>query len=275
MRLALSTLLFPVLLTACASSVLRGPAPMVDVPVQTWTENSVDQGAVQIFMRNDSKVDHIITQLQVFNCLNVRQECKTYTPNLLVPAGKIITAMRLSRESLTQEWKYQYTFRTRAASAPATTVVPSSPGAIRMVELKDPEQFVPRAKGSAGEGHCNVPPPATQPTGPSMLIMTFPTTDLEHRRTIFLDLDAEGRPVRYSDNRGNLGIRGDVPGIDTLAAKTTIQIDIGQHVAILVNQGGNQPSEFFRSAGAQVMTATALDNPRAMIDRIVKECGAR
>ena len=277
MRLPVAAFVAPALLAACASSIMQGPAPMANVPVQSWAENLPDQGAVQIYLRNDSKVDRLVTELQIFNCVNVRQDCKTYTPNVVIPAGKVVKAMRLSRVSLTQDWKYQYTFQTRSTAPTVTTSTTSGlrPGAIRPVELTDPESFVPRATGATGAGRCHPPIPGPNGTGMSTLSMDFTPTELENLRTIFLTLDAEGRPTRYSDNRGDLRVRGDLTGVDTTNARTTISLEIGQHLAILVNQGGNKPAEFFQISGPAVMTAASIGNPRAVIDWMLKECGAR
>ncbi len=277
MRLPVLTLCAAGLLTACLPSSPKGPAPVQGVSVMAFTID-ISPGKIEsLYLRNDTPRDLMLTSFTLNNCTNLRQECGAYTPNILLPAGKSVAVMRLESANPLLRFHYQYGYQTAfvnpSGGASTSAVSVSSPISIRMNALKDPEAFVPRATGSLGEPECNLPPPKTRPAGVSRLMMNFASTDPMNRRSIDVTLDTEGRPVRYVDSRGNLSIHEGMPGIDTLPPRTSIQVDVQQQVAILVNSGGGKPTEFLRASGPEVMTAAALGFPRATMDRIIEVCG--
>ncbi|MEO7714196.1 MAG: hypothetical protein ABIV10_14870 [Gemmatimonadaceae bacterium] len=74
--------------------------------LQTWTVEVREPRARDIYLRNDTDRDLVITSLQLYNCRNVKQDCKAYTPNVTVPAGRTAKAMRIEPENLKLSWTY-------------------------------------------------------------------------------------------------------------------------------------------------------------------------
>ncbi len=279
MRLAFPLLSAAALLTACAPSVSPVPAPVPGVRVQSWAVSVRDTAAKDIYIRNDGEEDLVITSMQLYGCQNLKQECKVYAPNVVLPAGKTVKAMRLEPENTKLTWKYQYTYATRlmtAARAPiasSTSVVTgfSRIGMVPFVGLGGAEEFVARVPPVIGTAQCN--PSGPGPAGITTLMMVMVGDASTTPSLFFVDLDGAGKAVLYTEMRGNLRTAPGTPGSDTLPPRTTISVRVQQGIANLLNEGGGKPAEYYAVTGPAVMTAKALGNPAEMMARVIKECG--
>lgn len=238
-------------------------------------------------MRNDTGEDRILTDITLYGCTNLRQPCEMSTPNLLIPAGKSVRVMLLEANNRLLRWNYRYQFNTRSASTASAAVSgsrpPMPPGVITTTvrvqpkSLSDPEKFVARVPiRDAGTAQCNRARPTVPPTSPWSLMFLIDGLGGKPGRVITLDLDGKGEVIRYnesrSDSRRPSAMSGEIE-IDTLVARTAIMIQFSQKVALLVNQGGGKPAEYFSTTASKALTAASLGRPADVIAKALKDCG--
>ncbi len=281
MRFALSLLAGAALLTACAPSMTPVPVPVPGVRVQSWAVDVRDTAAKEIYIRNDGVEDLVITSMQLYGCQNLKQECKVYTPNVVIPAGKTVKAMRLEAENTKLSWKYQYTFSTRLLNTGRTTSTPVSGsfttisriGRMPFVGIDDPEHFIARVPEPQGEWLCGRSP--LNPAGFTTLMMVMTGDPSSMLSILHVDLDAEGKPSLYTEQRGNLRAVPGMPGADTLPPRTIISVQVQLGLANLLNEGGGKPPEYYAVTGSSVMSSRALGNPAEKMSRVIRECGGK
>jgi hypothetical protein len=255
------------------------PAPVPGVRVQSWAVEVRDTAAKEIYIRNDGADDLVITSMQLYGCQNLKQECKVYEPNVLIPAGKTVKAMRLEAENTKRSWRYQYTFSTRLLTTARTSSAPRSGsfttisriGRMPFVGIDNPEQFVARVPAQEGQWQCGRSP--LNPAGFTTLMMVMTGDPSSVLSIVYVDLDGEGKPSLYTEQRGNLRTVPGLPGADTLPPRTVISVQVQQGLANLLNEGGGKPPEYYAVTGSAVMNSRALGNPAEMMARVIKECG--
>lgn len=281
MRVALSLLVLAALVIACAPSMTSVPAPVPGVRVQSWAVEVRDSAAKDIYIRNDGEEDLIITSMQLYGCQNLRQECKVYTPNVLLPAGKTVKAMRLQADNTKLSWKYQYTFSTRLVNSTRRTTATrlgsfttiSRIGVVPFVGLDDSEQFVARVPRPEGVWQCSRSPQG--PTGFTTLMMVILGDGEAAPAILYVDYGADGQPVLYTEQRGNLRNAPGTPGADSLPPRTIISVQVQQGITNLLNEGGNKPAEYYAVTGPAAMTSAALGHPAETMARVIRECGEK
>ncbi len=89
-------------------------------------------------------------------------------------------------------------------------------------------------------------------------------------RMITLELDAAGEVIRYTENRGDYRRKSPT---DTLGTRTAIMIQWPAKVALLVNEWGGAPAEYFTTSASKSLTAESLGRPADVIAKVLKECG--
>ncbi|MBK9550536.1 MAG: hypothetical protein IPO52_15910 [Gemmatimonadetes bacterium] len=94
--------------------------------------------------------------------------------------------------------------------------------------------------------------PAFTGPGRTLLIKEFPGASRAERRSLYVELDANGSPALFNDNRGDNSRPGGMEGSDTMPPRTSISIQIGQGTALLINEGGGKKPEHFRRPIRQV-----------------------
>jgi hypothetical protein len=282
MRCAAPLLAIAALLTACAPSMTSVPAPVPGVRVQSWAVEVRDTAAKDIYIRNDGTEDLVITSMQLYGCQNLRQECKVYTPNVMIPAGKTVKAMRLEADNTKLSWKYQYTFSTRLLTPARTptvspmgsfTTISRIGGRLPFVGIDDPEQFIARVPAQQGTWQCSRSP--LSPSGFETLMMVKLSEEGAPLSLIYVDLDAEGRPSLYTEQRGAMRYVPGMPGADSLPPRTIISVQVQQGLANLLNEGDRKPAEYYAVTGSAVMQSSALGNPAEMMARVIRECGGK
>ncbi len=282
MRLVPPVTILALFCVACLPASPKGPAPVAGVPVRAWAIDIDPPRAAALYMRNDTGEDRILTDVTLYGCTNLRQSCEMSTPNLVIPAGKSVRVMLLEADNRLLRWRYQYSFNTRSVAASAASDSrPALPPSnitttvrIQPKSLGDPEKFVPRVPiNDAATAQCNFPKPTTPPSGPSTLMLLIDGRNGKRGRTIMLDLDAKGEVIRYNESRGDLRYSPDMSRSDTLGARTSIMLQWPQKVAILVNEGGGTPAEYFTTSAAKALTAASLGRPADVIAKVLKECG--
>lgn len=272
-------------LTGCAGGAAphSTPDPVPGVPVQSWTVDVQRPPARDIYLRNDDTVDHMIVSLQLFACENMKQVCQSYTPNVLLPAGKTVKAMRLEPDRTTLPWKYQYRFHTRpirpeppmmtTMKGPTTITMFSRTGPMPYVGLANVEEFRPRVAMPSGESACSKNGQAQGPAGGKTVVMYFSGDRADSPTMVFVDLDAAGRPVLFTETRGMRRAPPGAQGADTLPPYTIISVRVQQNTAELINEGGNRPAEYFTVAGPGIISAVSLGKPADVMARVLRECG--
>ena len=278
MRLNPFALMFPLLCAACLPASPKGPAPVEGVPVQVFAIDIVPNKAATLYVRNDSREELTLTGFTLVDCVNVRQPCQRATPNIRIPIGKSVEVMRVEAANTLMRYRYQYTFDVRssrgvdAAVASGKPIVPMRSD-VRVKLLSDPEKFVARvAVNDSASGRCLPQQPAFTGPGRTLLIKELPGASRAERRSLYVELDANGSPALFNDNRGDNSRPGGMEGSDTMPPRTTISIQIGQGTALLINEGGGKKPEHFMVRSGKFMTAKSLGNPQEMIARVVREC---
>lgn len=271
-------LLTAALLTACAPSVSPVPAPVPGVQMQSWAVSVRDTAAKDIYIRNDGEEDVLITAIQLYGCKNLKQECKVYSPNVLLRAGNTVKAMRLEADNTKRAWKYRYNYATRSMTAARTPIAGKTSvvtgfsriGMVPFVGLGNTEEFVARVPQLQGTAKCN--PSGPGPAGFTTLMMVMIGDASSTPSLFFVDLDGAGMPSLYTEMRGNLRTAPGTPGSDSLPPRTTISVHVQQGIANLLNEGGGKPAEYYAVTGPAVMTSKALGNPAEMMARVIREC---
>ncbi|MEO7714195.1 MAG: hypothetical protein ABIV10_14865 [Gemmatimonadaceae bacterium] len=93
-------------------------------------------------------------------------------------------------------------------------------------------------------------------------------------RIVRVHLDPAGRPFEYGDTRGDVTRRADVSD-STAGSITDIRLQVDRQMTYLINDTKGVPRESYYLAGPVPLSAANLDNPGAMIERVVKECGEK
>ena len=174
----------------------------------------------------------------------------------------------------------------RSSGTPAVAPAPTTPARSDLVRtaVSGPIQLATRA-GDVAEfqpavpaidtgGRCQPGPehPMLQP-GQRALPYTFGPRG-RPTRNVMLIVDSAGRPVRYSDLRGDLRGHPDPVIAATLAigARTSITLNLSAQTGVLRNSGAGTDSVGVRVRGPGLLDAANLGTPAAMIARILREC---
>lgn len=134
-----------------------------------------------------------------------------------------------------------------------------------VVRMASVGTFVPLVPVSSSASRCEVlrnPPPQMGHTVLS-LVYGAPT-----ERRITVSLDADGRPLRYSDRRGDLmasdGHEGDM---------TTISINLPERQVVAMNRRAGEAQEGIMIPFDEAADAPNLDRPLETLNRVMATCG--
>lgn len=249
------------------------------MPVQVFAIDIVPNKAATVYIRNDSREEMTLTSFALIDCTNVRQECKEYAPNLVIPVGKSVEVMRVEAANTLLRYRYRYTYETRSARGGTSggaigTSVKMITSNVRISMLSNPEKFVARVPvNDSAVGRCRPRQSAFNGPGRTLLMMEFPGATRAERRSLYVELDADGTPTIYNDNRGDNSQPGGMEGSDTMPPRTTISIQLKQGTAMLINEGGGKKPQHYMTTSRRLMTAKSLGNPQAMLNRVMLECG--
>lgn len=281
MRLNPSPLLLALLCAACLPPSPKGPAPVDGMPVQVFAIDIVPNKAATLYVRNDSREEMTLASFTLADCTNVRQECKAYFPNTVIPVGKSVEIMRIEAANTLLRYRYQFTFDARStrgvnAAGVGGASVKTIRSNVRVSMLSNPEKFVPRVPvNDSAVGQCRPRQAAFTGPGRTLLIMEFPGATRAERRSLYVEFDAGGKPTLYNDNRGDNSRPGGMEGSDTMPPRTAISIQLTQGTAMLINEGGGRKPQHYMTTSRQLMTAKSLGNPQEMIARVVRECATK
>jgi hypothetical protein len=133
-----------------------------------------------------------------------------------------------------------------------------------------PSRFVPAVEFRDTVASCAQPTPSPEP-GQRAFSLRFGDAD-SAARVVTAIWGKDGRLLSYSDARGDL--RPPFPADVRRNPRTTIKIDMLQHVALTYNDvdGEQQGSAASDSEGAIDMDN--LGPPRRMLERLRQQCGA-
>lgn len=94
------------------------------------------------------------------------------------------------------------------------------------------------------------------------------------RRNVMLIVDSVGRPVRYSDLRGDLRGPSDssISAANPLGPGTSIALNLIDQSGMLRNTGVGPEAPVLRVRGPSILDAENLGRPSRMIERVLKEC---
>lgn len=278
MRLPPFLLLLPLFATACLPASPKGPAPVEGMPVLVFAIDVVPNKAATLYARNDTREEMTLSGFTLTDCVNVRQACEQPQPSKVIPAGRSVELMRVEAANTLLRYRYQFTFDARPSrGADAATAGGGSMKVIRsnvrVRMLSNPEKFVARVPvNDSAVGRCLPPQAGFNGQGRTLLMMEFPAASRAERRGIYLELDADGNPTLYNDNRGDNSRPTGLDGSDTMPPRTTISIMMGQGNAMLVNEGGGKKPEHYMVRSGRFMTAKSLGNPQETIARVIREC---
>ncbi len=257
-------------LAACAKTINPEPVPVPGVALQTWSVEVREPRARDIYLRNDTDRDVVITSLQLYNCRNIKQDCKAYTPNVTIPAGRTAKAIRVEPFNNKVTWTYNFNYQFRMVGSATASTPDRVAGA---TQIADVAAFVPAVAATTDGGRCNGGGPTRESDGGSTLIMIFGNS-IRPSRIVRVHLDPARRPFEYGDTRGDVTRRPDLSD-STASDRTDIRLQIDRQMTYLINEPKGAPRESYYVGGPVPLSAENLGDPAAMIERIVKECGGK
>jgi hypothetical protein len=106
----------------CAPAIQVQEAPVVPPPeaagmqVQVWRHDRTTERAQDVYIKNYTDRPIHVSSFQLYNCVNVQQECTTTRPNVLVAPGEIaiVATVRPARSSERFSFGYNYQWLTGA-----------------------------------------------------------------------------------------------------------------------------------------------------------------
>jgi hypothetical protein len=133
-----------------------------------------------------------------------------------------------------------------------------------------PSRFVPAVEFPGTTASCSQPTATLQP-GEYAFSLRFGDAD-SAQRVVTAVWKRGGKLVRYSDARGDL--RPPFPANAHRNPRTTITIDLVQHVALMYNDVDGEQTGSAASDSEGAMDADNLGPPREMLERLRRQCGA-
>jgi hypothetical protein len=115
--LAHALLTFTLVLGGCAPAIQEAPvvppAEAAGVQVQVWRHTRTTERAQDVYIKNYTDRPIHVTLLQLYNCVNVQQECTGTTPNVIVAPGAValVTTVRPALSSRPFSFGYNYQWR--------------------------------------------------------------------------------------------------------------------------------------------------------------------
>ena len=254
-------------LAACVKTINPEPVPVPGVVMQTWSVEVREPRARDIFMRNDTDGELVVTGVQLYNCRNIKQECKAYPTNVVLAPGKTVKAMRIEPENLKLSWHYNYNYQlrgvVRSVSMP-TEVVTRNVAGIGMGErLGSAAEFRAAVSPISDNPTCSPLNPQRGPDGSAGWVVVFGVPEA-NMRTVTVYTGPGNTPVQYSDMRH----RAD-------GQRTVINVLHEPRIAIMRNTASTGPDQVYNVASPDVMTAASLGNPDAITAYVLKECGPK
>lgn len=264
-------------LAACGSRTTQ-PATSPDnrPTVEVWKEDLEDNSNSSVLMaRNDGTAPVTITEVRLTVCDNLYQDCGVHTPNVRVEPGQTVRVMRLDPSNHARRPRFGWEFRWRALSTPQVrgVVTRSERGSAPMVPVS---ALAPLVSPDGGGGRCEPPNVVNAPPGYRSLQMRFGPRNGIPTRTIRVQFDPQGTPISYGESRGDMrvappGVTPPVP-VDRPGARTEIHLDLLRGVAIVENVRPDGTFDRQMATGPDLLHATNLGPPSAMVELMRKEC---
>lgn len=246
--------------------------PVPGQPYQYWDVLEADGAARKIYIRNDQETPITVTEVTISRCENTRQVCGTYPAKLVVDPGKTVMAFRVERDDRKLGWSYSFSFRTAGTGKPSTpppsepprAMTPTGPIVVQVVPVDSLVPIVPATEENGACGKITVP---NLPEGHRAFVLLFGPAKQQPVRMVMARVDDNNVPYDYRDQRTEAG--------DNLADpyRSMVSVDFLRQTAIVQNSGHGEQPTVFRATGLAIKTAASLDNPSALVARMVKECG--
>ena len=264
------------LVAACGPRTIRtGPEAGTPSTVHVWKIDLEDNSnSTMIYARNDGARSVIFSELRLYSCTNLYQNCGTHTPNITIEPGQTVLVARLDPANHNQRPRFGYEFRWRGV--PQQVVTTSiGPGGAGM-RMMDVEAFLPAVAPVEDDGRCEEPPARDMPPGYRAYAMRFGPRNGIPIRSVSVQMDPSGNPIQFSDSRGDLrvpppGILAPQP-INNPGARTSISLDLLRGMAVMWNVSAVGVAEQVSARGPNLLDAASLGTPRLLIARMVREC---
>ena len=133
-----------------------------------------------------------------------------------------------------------------------------------------PSQFVPAVDFRDTVATCTQAPASLNP-GERGFSLRFGTAD-SAQRIVSAVWGADGKLLRYADARGDL--RPPFPADARRNPRTTITLDVPNHVALMYNDVDGEQQGSAASDADGAMDSDNLGPPRRMLERLHRQCGA-
>jgi hypothetical protein len=87
------------------------PAPVPGQTVQDWMRDLPGDAGSVVYLRNDGDRPIMITTFKLLKCVNLRQVCQTYTPEVIVPPGETVQLITLQPISQGARYSFRYEYQ--------------------------------------------------------------------------------------------------------------------------------------------------------------------
>jgi hypothetical protein len=251
--------------------------------VEVWKEDLEDNSNSSVLLaRNHGTAPVTITEIRLTVCDNLYQNCGLHQPNVRVDPGETVRVMRLDPSNHGRRPRFGWEFRWRGlATAMPTGVAPRPTITTRTMiggamEERPVEQLRLVVPADDGRSRCVAPRGANLPPGYRQLEMQW-GEGMPPRRSVRVDLDAAGTPVRYNESRGDM--RVPPPGvtppgpIPDRGARSDVSMDLIAGRVIVFNVLADGTGEQMAAAGRNLLEAESLGRPIDLVRRMIRECG--
>ena len=264
------------LLAGCGQRTIRtGPDAGAPSTVHVWKVDLEDNSnSIMIYARNDSERPVVFSELRLYSCTNLYQNCGVHTPNITIQPGQTAQVARLDPSNHNQRPRFGYEYRWRGMPQEiVTTSVRSTGAAMQMIPV---ESFVAAVPPLEVGGRCETPVNRDMPPGYRAYAMHFGPRNGLPVRTLSVQVDPGGNAIQYSDSRGDLrvpppGITAPQP-VSNPGDRTSISLDLLRGLAVMWNVRANGATEQLSARGPNLLDAVSLGTPRLLIARMVREC---
>lgn len=87
------------------------PAPVPGQTVQDWMRDLPGEDGRVVYFRNDGDRPIMITTFKLLGCVNLRQVCQTYTPEVIVPPGETVRLITIQPLSQREQYSFRYEYQ--------------------------------------------------------------------------------------------------------------------------------------------------------------------
>jgi hypothetical protein len=94
---------------ACApmDQTFNAPEPQGE-EVTRWAHSAPGGNPIHIYMRNNTERALVLTEFELYNCVNILNSCRRTYPNTVLPPGEIVRVQTIHKRDARERHRYSY-----------------------------------------------------------------------------------------------------------------------------------------------------------------------